>query len=110
MHGDKGSFVKFGLDPQEDALRAGGRPGQADWGKDAVRGALHLGSEPDGQFQHLEMQPGRYQDFYQGMADAIRHGKPAPVAAEEALLTMRLIELALQSSNEGRVLNVSAAA
>jgi len=110
VHGDKRSFVKFGLDPQEDALKAGGRPGQADWGKDAVRGALHLGSEPDGQFQHVEMQPGRYQDFYQGMADAIRDGKPAPVAAEEALLTMRLIELALQSSSEGRVLSVSAAA
>ena len=44
------------------------------------------------------------------MVDAIREGKPAPVAAEDALLTIRLIELALQSSSEGRVLNVPAAA
>ena len=110
VHGDKGSFVKFGLDPQEDALKAGGKPGQEGWGQDAVPGALYLGSEPDGQFQQLALQPGRYQDFYQGMADAIRDGQPAPVAAEDALLTIRLIELALQSSSEGRVLDVPAAA
>ncbi len=110
VHGDAGSFVKFGLDPQEDALRAGGRPGQPGWGEDGVRGALHLGTQPDGQFEHVDLQPGRYQDFYQGMADAIRDGKPAPVAAEDALATIRLIELALQSATEGRVLNVSTAA
>ncbi|MGX9784772.1 oxidoreductase [Janthinobacterium lividum] len=107
VHGDKGSFVKFGLDPQEDALKAGGRPGQPGWGVDPVRGALHLGTQPDGHFEHLEMQAGRYQDFYQGMADAIRHGAPAPVAAEDAAATIRLIELALQSAAEGRVLAVS---
>ena len=110
VHGDKGSFVKFGLDPQEDALKAGGKPGQPGWGEDGVRGALHLGTQPDGQFDHLDLQPGRYQDFYQGMADAIRDGKPAPVVAEDALLTIRLIELALQSASEGRVLTVPATA
>ena len=107
VHGDKGSFVKFGLDPQEDALRAGGRPGQPGWGVDPVRGALHLGTQPDGHCEHLDMQAGRYQDFYQGMADAIGHGAPAPVAAEDAAATIRLIELALQSAAEGRVLAVS---
>ncbi|OBV38966.1 oxidoreductase [Janthinobacterium psychrotolerans] len=110
VHGDAGSFMKFGLDPQEDALKAGGRPGQPGWGEDGVRGALYLGTQPDGQCEHLDLQAGRYQDFYQGMADAIRDGKPAPVAAEDALDTIRLIELALQSANEGRVLNVPAVA
>ena len=41
------------------------------------------------------------------MADAIGHGAPAPVAAEDAAATIRLIELALQSAAEGRVLAVS---
>jgi len=98
--------VKFGLDPQEDALKAGGKPGQPGWGLDPVRGALHLGTQPDGQFDHLEMQAGRYQDFYQGMADAIRHGAPPPVAPEDGLATIRLIELALQSAQEGRVVSL----
>jgi len=106
VHGDQGSFVKFGLDPQEDALKAGGKPGQPGWGLDPVRGALHLGTQPDGHFDHLQMQAGRYQDFYQGMADAISHGAPPPVAPEDGLATIRLIELALLSAQEGRVLSV----
>lgn len=106
VHGDKGSFVKFGLDPQEDALKAGGKPGQPGWGVDPVHAALYLGTQPDGQFEPLEMQPGRYQDFYQGMADAILHGAAAPVAPEDGLATIRLIELALQSAKEGRVISV----
>ena len=34
VRGDGGSFEKYGLDPQEDALKAGRRPGGADWGRD----------------------------------------------------------------------------
>jgi scyllo-inositol 2-dehydrogenase (NADP+) len=83
-------------------LKAGGRPGQPGWGVDPVRGALHLGAQPDGHAEHLEMQAGRYQDFYQGMADAIRHGTPAPVAAEDAAATIRLIELAPQRCGRPR--------
>ncbi|MFM9436264.1 scyllo-inositol 2-dehydrogenase (NADP+) [Janthinobacterium sp. CG_23.3] len=106
VHGDKGSFVKFGLDPQEDALKAGGRPGQPGWGRDPVHGALHLADAADGQAQHLPMADGCYQHFYQGMADAIRNGAPAPVAAQDALATIRLIEAALRSASEGRVVAV----
>ena len=34
VHGDRGSFVKHGLDLQEQALRAGGRPGDPGWGSE----------------------------------------------------------------------------
>jgi scyllo-inositol 2-dehydrogenase (NADP+) len=34
VHGDAGSFVKYGLDPQEAALKAGHPPGTPDWGRD----------------------------------------------------------------------------
>ena len=106
IHGGQGSFVKFGLDPQEDALKAGGRPGQPGWGVDAAGAQMYAGTQPDGQAEQLDLLPGRYQDFYQGMHDAIANGSPAPVAAEDALATIRLIELAQQSAAEGRVLQV----
>jgi scyllo-inositol 2-dehydrogenase (NADP+) len=106
VHGDKGSFVKFGLDPQEDALKAGARPGQPGWGRDPVQGALHLAGAADGHCQHLPMADGCYHHFYQGMAEAIRNGAPAPVAAQDALATIRLIEAALRSAEEGRVVAV----
>ena len=35
LHGTRGSYVKHGLDPQEDALKAGRRPQpRAAWGED----------------------------------------------------------------------------
>src|SRR4029453_17122810 len=37
VHGDTGSYVKYGIDQQEPALRAGRRPGDPGWG----------GEEPD---------------------------------------------------------------
>ncbi|HBK46139.1 MAG TPA: oxidoreductase, partial [Xanthomonadaceae bacterium] len=40
VHGTRGSFVKHGLDTQEDMLRAGRRPGGANWGVDPSPGAL----------------------------------------------------------------------
>src|SRR3984957_4831652 len=32
LHGTQGSFRKYGLDPQEEALKMGGKPGSAGWG------------------------------------------------------------------------------
>lgn len=106
VHGDKGSFVKFGLDPQEDALKAGGRPGQPGWGKDNVPGALHLADAADGASVHLPMADGGYQHYYEGIASAIRNGTPAPVSAADGLATIRLIEAAMRSASEGRVVPV----
>ncbi|MDC8760605.1 oxidoreductase [Janthinobacterium fluminis] len=106
VHGERGSFVKFGLDRQEDALKAGGRPGQPGWGHDPVHGALHLAGAADEACRHLPMLDGGYQRYYAGMADAIRNGAPAPVAAEDGLATIRLIEAALRSAEEGRVIAV----
>jgi scyllo-inositol 2-dehydrogenase (NADP+) len=104
VHGDKGSFVKFGTDPQEAALRAGGRPGHTGWGKDPIHGELYLsGALPD---RHLEMDAGRYQSYYEGIVAAIRRGEPPPVTAEDGLATIRLIEAALLSAEEGRVVTV----
>ncbi|HAT32746.1 MAG TPA: oxidoreductase [Janthinobacterium sp.] len=106
VHGDKGSFVKFGLDPQEDALKAGARPGQPGWGRDPVHGALHLVGAEDDNFVHLQMVEGGYQHYYEGIASAIRDGGPVPVPAEDGLATIRLIEAALRSAAEGRVVDL----
>ena len=41
VHGTRGSYVKRGVDPQEDALRAGGRPGEARLGCRSGRRRTH---------------------------------------------------------------------
>jgi scyllo-inositol 2-dehydrogenase (NADP+) len=108
VHGDKGSFLKHGVDPQARELESGGRPGDPGWGSDPEDryGSLTTevaGLEVTGRLATL---PGSYQSFYRGMASAILGEGPVPVAAEEARNTVRMLECALQSSREGRVVAV----
>jgi scyllo-inositol 2-dehydrogenase (NADP+) len=110
LHGDRGSFVKWGLDLQEEALRAGRRPGDPGWGSDPPDryGTLTTdlaGLEGRGRLASV---PGAYQTFYAGMADAVAGDGPVPVAAEEARDAIMVIEHALASAREGRVVGVGA--
>ncbi|MES2933267.1 MAG: oxidoreductase [Pseudomonadota bacterium] len=104
VHGERGSFVKFGLDPQEDSLRAGGNPRDANWGQDAVSARLSLGSSAGA--IDLPMRRGCYQNYYEGIATAITHGSPAPVSAEDGMRAIVLIETALRSAASGKVLEL----
>jgi scyllo-inositol 2-dehydrogenase (NADP+) len=101
IHGRQGSFVKFGLDPQEAALRGGGSAGDAGHGvEDAgIHGVL---THPDGSRETIASERGDYRRFYAGMAAAIRDGAPPPVDPLDALAGLRLIECARRSAAEGR--------
>jgi scyllo-inositol 2-dehydrogenase (NADP+) len=112
VHGDRGSFVTWGLDPQEAALRAGGRPGDPGWGSEPPDRHGTLTTEVAG----LELRgrvtgvPGDYGAFYTAMAAAIAGDGPVPVAPAEARATVAVIEHALRSGREGRVVEVAGAA
>lgn len=104
VHGTSGSFVKFGLDPQEEALKAGLQPGVADWGVDPLPGRLTLRMGDEASEQIVASAPGNYLAYYAAIRDAIRLGTPNPVSAEQALQVMRLIECGIASAQEGRIL------
>lgn len=101
IHGRKGSFVKFGLDPQEATLRAGGRPGDAGYGEEdaAFHGVL---TRADGSSETVVSERGDYRPFYADVAAAIEGRRPAPVAAVDAVTGLRVIEAARESAREGR--------
>ncbi|MFB0827493.1 oxidoreductase [Chromobacterium violaceum] len=95
IHGTQGSFSKYGLDPQEDALKGGGRPGGEGWGVDPQPGRLLLA---DAGGKVFSGPAGDYLRYYAGVRDAILHGGANPVPAEEAWQVMALLELGKRSA------------
>lgn len=103
LHGTAGSYVKYGLDTQEAALKRGDVPGAPGWGDDPDHGALTLGQgDPAQSIGHPGL-PGDYTVFYAAMRDAIVLGTAVPVTPESARDAMRIIELGLESVRSGRV-------
>lgn len=100
LQGDNGSYHKTGLDPQEDALRAGQKPLGENWGleSEALYGVV---AKADGQRTYPTL-AGNYQLFYQHLVAALQQGKASPVSVTQALQGIRLIELAQQSQQLGR--------
>jgi len=105
VHGDKGSFSKYGLDSQEETLKGGGHLDSPFYGEDQEQnfGVLVWENE-DGLTvrEKIRTVPGRYQDYYKGIYHSIVSGDPSPVSAEEALNVIAVIECAQQSNHEQR--------
>ncbi|MES2327428.1 MAG: Gfo/Idh/MocA family oxidoreductase [Pseudomonadota bacterium] len=103
LHGTQGSYVKFGLDPQEAQLKAGMGPGEAGFGVDQCHGVRTL---PGGKPEAVPTERGRYLAFYEAVAAAVLDGAPVPVDPRDARAGLLLIELARRASDEGRRLAV----
>src|SRR5687767_6440577 len=104
MLGSKAAYTKWGLDVQEDALRAGKRPGGPDWGTEPQEhwGTVGAGSE----FQQVPTERGHYGEFYAGVVQAIRDGVPSPVGPNEVISVLEIIEAARDSARRSTVVNV----
>ena len=106
LHGSKGSFLKHRTDIQERDLQEGRRPGATGWGREPEeeKGLIH--TEQDGKEirEYLTSEPGNYMNYFDGVYQSIRNGKPAPVDASDALNVIRIITTAFRSSEERRVL------
>ncbi len=105
LHGTRGSFVKWGLDPQEDQLRAGMSYDAPEMGLEA-EGAWGELRSLDGGVRRLPTLRGDYRGFYENVRDAIEGKAELVVKPEQAWRTTRLIELARESSGQGRRLRV----
>ncbi|MBD8161714.1 oxidoreductase [Erwinia persicina] len=106
IHGTRGSFVKYGLDPQEDRLKSGARPPQEDWGYDMRDGVLTLADGEGLVEKTLLTIPGNYPAYYAAIRDAVNGVGENPVKAEEAIQVMELIELGLQSAEKRQTMSL----
>jgi scyllo-inositol 2-dehydrogenase (NADP+) len=102
MHGTKGSFMKYGEDPQEEMLKAGQLPVGPEWGKEPESqfGLIH--TEIDGKIVR-EIYPsvqGGFGKYYQNLYASIREGAPVLESPENGFNVIRIIELAFESSEK----------
>ena len=100
LHGINGSFVKSGLDVQEDALKIGKIPGTQGWGTEPIEnwgvlntnvGDLHFKGK-------IETVPGNYPAYYDNIYDHLIEGKPLEVTPEQAAGTIKIILAVFKSS------------
>ncbi|CAM1502705.1 Fc.00g074810.m01.CDS01 [Cosmosporella sp. VM-42] len=107
IKGTKGSFHKYELDPQEEQLKAGGKPSDAGFGKDKSENLKLTQVGEDGKVKEVpapDLEPETYTKFYAEFGRAVETGKDAdiPVKATEARDVLRVIEAVLESAQTGK--------
>ncbi|MDH2424384.1 Gfo/Idh/MocA family oxidoreductase [Sphaerisporangium sp. TRM90804] len=103
--GSEAAYVKWGLDPQEERLRAGERPdGRPEWGAEPAERWGVLGVE--GRSRPVETVPGAYLDFYTGVAACLRDGAPPPVDPSGVADALAVLHAAHTSAAERRVISL----
>jgi scyllo-inositol 2-dehydrogenase (NADP+) len=109
VHGEQGSFVKYGLDPQEQALNEGKIPGSENWGREQQEFWGKLNTEfSDGHYNGpLETIPGNYLAFYDGVSKSIREGVKPDVTPQQAMLCIQIIEACMLSSSTKRAVQIT---
>jgi predicted dehydrogenase len=105
IHGTEGTFLKYGMDPQEEILRSENCPDGPAWGASwGVEPEERWGtlSRVGDEIRKVKTERGDYRGFYANVRDAIEKKTPLDVTPEQALRTMRGVLLAHKSSREAR--------
>ena len=108
IHGTNGSWIKYGIDPQEAALKAGQTPNNPNWGQESAEAWGVLNTELNGLSLRgtIETIAGDYLAYYRNVAQAIQGKAEIIVQASQARSVIRLIELAEQSAAEQRTIAI----
>ncbi|WP_213818901.1 oxidoreductase [Garciella nitratireducens] len=109
LKGDKGSYIKYGMDPQEELLKKGNSPlEKEDWGEEKEEEWGILNTEWNGiSFRgKVKSERGDYRIFYKNVARAIMGLEKIFVKPQEARNVIKLIELAIKSNEEKRAIQI----
>ena len=100
IHGTRGSYEKWGLDPQEAALKQGARFADEGFGIESAQG-WGMFTAPDAAPAPVPTLPGDYRKYYENVRDAILGHAPLAVTVGAAWSVARIMELARESSRTG---------
>src|SRR3989441_4449588 len=102
VHGTRGSFIKYGFDPPEAALKAGRTPDESNWDAEPPDRYGSL-TTPAG-IRTIPTIPSSFTHYYENVRDAILGTAQLAVTPEQVLDVMRGLELALAGSRQRCVL------
>jgi len=108
IHGTKGSFLKPRGDVQEDELKIGKKPNLESWGTESedLQGLLHTEINGEVIREKVPTLQGNYFSFFDGVYDSIANNKPEPVTAQDGVKVMQIIEGAIASSAQQRLISL----
>ena len=106
LHGTNGSFHKWGIDPQEELMKAGNLPKGKDWGKEPKNdwGILTYEKEGINIESKVETIPGNYNEYYKNIYDVIRNNAELKVKPEDAVDVLKILEACLLSNEEKKTI------
>ena len=105
VFGSRAAYMKHGLDVQEEQLKAGLRSGDARYGEDPeARWGSIVGP---GVNEVVRTAVGTYEEFYAGVARAVREGAAQPVPVADVVAGLEVIEAAYLSHEDRRVVALS---
>jgi predicted dehydrogenase len=101
VHGTRASWIKYGVDAQEQQLIDGVDPHSDQWGTDPTPGVLYDGES--GAKTELAVPRGDYRAYYARLRDAVLGRGDNPVPPSQALDVMAVLEAARDSALSGKV-------
>ncbi len=103
LHGKLGSFIKTRSDRQEADLDAGRKPQGDTWGQESPQdyGVLQVdGGIPE----RIPSEKGNFMAFYENVFQSLRGDANPAVSVQDGINSMRVIDAAMESSREKRVI------
>ena len=107
VHGSRASYIKYGVDPQEERLKNGERLPQEDWGYDMRDGVLTRVAGDERTEESWLTVPGNYPAYYAGIRDALNGNGENPVPVSQAIVVMELIEMGIESAKHRATLSLA---
>jgi len=108
IDGTHGNFCKWGIDPQETALKTGEMPDSKGWGDDNPKyyGSYGKGLAPPYEMSQIPTVNGDYMAFYDNVFDVLRKNKTLSIQPREARDVIFIIEKAFESSLSGLTIKI----
>jgi predicted dehydrogenase len=107
VHGTTGSFLKSRGDLQEQRLLKGEKP-IGDWSRepDSEKGLLHTEIDGRSSKELVETLPGDYRLYYDQLYRSLVSEKEVPVSADDGIRVMQIIEAAIMSNHDKRIVTL----